>query len=167
MKMLLMVAALFVGQAAAFAQDYQAQKQAFLDDLLTTVPLSAATEDRAACASGRGAQALPRLRQGGANSLPDAADHCVTVLIRLGLAGRLQPIRDTRSDTPTPAVALDSGFVVGYAKGGPVPAGMPSFAALRTVAERCLAQREQIGLCRATGYAFGVRAAQGERVRVP
>jgi hypothetical protein len=68
----------------------------------------------------------------------------------------------------TPALALDAGFTVAYRKSERYAPGMPQAAALKPIAERCLAQRERdLSLCFSTGYAYGALAASGLPVAAP
>lgn len=62
----------------------------------------------------------------------------------------------------TPAWALDAGFTVAYQGRAGAPAGAPTIAAVKPIAERCLALQERdLGLCYSTGYMYGARAANG------
>lgn len=153
--------------ATAAPRDLRAERQASLDARLTSDSIADIIRDRAGCASGSKVASVAQVRSLGGVDLPDAADICVTAMIRLARERKLTPLRDTRTSATTPALALDAGFAAGFARAGAVPASLPSMATLRPIAERCLAQREpNVGLCNATGYAFGVRAANGEVVRV-
>lgn len=152
--------------AAAQARDLRAERQRSLDELAYSSAADAA-RDRAACATGQQPGAITRIRAAGGVSLPDAADLCVTVLSRLGRDGTLGFVRDPRNPALTPALAFDNGFVTAYRRREPIPAGLPGMAALRPIAERCLAQTEpDTDLCFSAGYGYGVRAANGERVIV-
>jgi hypothetical protein len=153
---------------AATPRDLRAERQAFLDDLLGRFEIDIITSERNICASGQQPAFIARKRELGGSILPDAADFCMTLLIRLGRDRRLSAVRDTQSPTPTPAISLDTGFVTGYRQGGAIPVGLPSMLTLRPIAERCLVQAEpDTELCFSTGYAFGLRAFHGEVVRVP
>lgn len=154
--------------ASAAPRDLRAERQSFLDDLLGRFELDIITRNRAICASGQQPAFIARKRELGGTILPDAADFCVTLLIRLGRDRRLSAVRDNQSTTTTPAISLDTGFVTGYRQGGALPAGLPSMLTLRPIAEHCLAQAEpDTELCFSTGYAFGLRALHGEVVRIP
>lgn len=68
----------------------------------------------------------------------------------------------------SPALALDAGFTVAFQKHERATAGMPGLAALKPIAERCLSQQEpDLGLCYATGYTYGARAASGQPMAMP
>ena len=148
--------------------DVRAERQAFLTTLLTDNRIEPILRDRLTCASGTQSTKIARLRTLGVNSVPDAADYCVTVLVRLAREGKLPPIGDNQVSTPTPAVALDTGFSAGYVSRNAPLGSLPAMATLRPIAERCLGQSEpNVRLCYSAGYAFGARTAQGETVRVP
>ncbi len=160
--------ALLPAVAGAAPRDLRAERQAFLDDLLGRFEIDIITSNRDICASGQQPAFIARKRALGATILPDAADFCVTLLIRLGRDGRLSAVRDNQSATPTPAISLDTGFVTAYRQGGALPVGLPSMLTLRPIAERCLGQAERdTELCFSTGYAFGLRAFHGEVVKIP
>ncbi|MFA5970637.1 MAG: hypothetical protein WC816_15510 [Sphingomonas sp.] len=76
-------------------------------------------------------------------------------------------MRDAHSDKLTPALAFDRGFVTAFRKKEAVTPDLPGMAALKPLAERCLAQQElNTDLCSAAGYALGTRAYNGETVVV-
>lgn len=144
-----------------------AQRQAMLNDLLGFTSPRSIASDRLACLSGEMAKGIALARARGSSAMPDAADYCVTVLTRSARDGVRSLLEDARSSGPTSASALDNGFMLAYAKGEPIPAGLPSMATLKPIAERCLAMAEpNVRLCYATGSAFGRRAARGELVIV-
>lgn len=148
--------------------DLRAERQAFLDDLLGRIEIATVARERLTCASGQQPAFIARRRGLGGTILPDAADFCVTLLIRLARDGQLTAVRDNNSVSATAAISLDTGFVTGYRQGGALPLGLPSMLTLRPIAERCLAQAEpDTELCFSTGFAFGLRALHGEVVRVP
>jgi hypothetical protein len=154
--------------SVAATRNLRAERQALLDALLGQFEMDVITRDRRLCAGGQQPEVIARKRSLGATSLPDAADYCVTVLIRLARDGRLSAVKDTHSSTPTPAISLDTGFVTGYRQGGALAAALPTMATLRPIAERCLRQAEpDADLCFSTGFAFGLRAFHGEVVRIP
>jgi hypothetical protein len=62
----------------------------------------------------------------------------------------------------TPALAFDAGLTVAYQQRPRPPVALPEIAALKSNAERCLAQGERdLGLCYSTGYIYGLRAVNG------
>lgn len=153
----------FATLAVAMAVPVQAkQAQAQLDVILHDLKREDLPSLRANCAMGRAPEHAADTRAAGIES-PDPSAWCVTVLTRMGRDGTLGYVRDPRTSQPTPAIAFDSGFVGGYLKRAPVPAGAPSMEALLPIAERCLEQREgDTDLCNAAGHMLGSRAAQGE-----
>jgi hypothetical protein len=149
-------------------RDLRAERQSLLDALLGQFETDVITRGRRLCAGGQQPEVIAHKRSLGAISLPDAADYCVTVLIRLAREGHLSAVKDVRATTPTPAISFDTGFVTGYRQGGALPAALPTMATLRPIAERCLRQAEpDADLCFSTGFAFGLRAFHGEVVRSP
>ncbi|MEA3015185.1 MAG: hypothetical protein QOD42_3730 [Sphingomonadales bacterium] len=72
-------------------QGISEQRQASLNELLERAPAEDIARDREACANGQQPAAVTRSRSAGAASLPDAADLCVTVLIRTGRDSALMP----------------------------------------------------------------------------
>jgi len=163
----------FVGVAAfaisAFAQprDSRAERQWTIRHLLSDSSSEGVVRERASCASGEQPASIALRRQAGTIGLPDAADYCVTLLTRLGRDGGLGFVRDARNSALTSPLAFDNGFVTAYQRREPIPAGLPGMAALKPVAERCLAQMERdTDLCFSAGYGYGVRAANGETVVV-
>lgn len=56
-----------------------------------------------------------------------------------------------------PAMAFDAGFVVAYQDRAAVPAGKVSAAALRTVTEACLADKQDIATCYSVGVLHGAQ----------
>lgn len=150
----------------AAQRDLIAERQAFLASLATD-PIATIEQDRAICASGKQPAVIAKNRSLGAVNLPDAADYCMVVLHRLASEGKLGPIRDSRTASPTPAIAIDTGFAAGYSAKIASLGSLPTMVALRPIAERCLRQVEpNIRLCYSAGYAFGARMAQGETVLV-
>lgn len=153
--------------AFAGPRDLAQEQQATLNSVLTTEAAVYIAEDRAKCASGQIPSSFASTRLLGAKTLPDPEDYCITVLIRAARDGALAPLRDNSAANTTPAVALDTGFVAGYKSQGAATDGLPDMPTLKPVAARCLAQTEpRVRLCYSAGYAFGVRAAHGEVVRV-
>lgn len=161
-----LMAMAMMGNAAP--QDLRAQRQAMLGHLLTVTASKNIARDRVDCLSGRAAKSIPRARLLGSQALPDVADYCVTVLIRSARDGIRSLLRDASSTAPTSASALDHGFMVAYAKNEPLPAGLPTMATLRPIAQRCLSLAESdVELCYAVGSAYGRRARLGETVTIP
>ncbi len=153
--------------ANAATDNVTQQRQADIQRLLTTNPLDYATDIRSNCATGKQRAATERGRTAGLTEIPDVADACVTALTRIGREGTLGYVRDTRYATTTPAIAFDNGFVTAYLKRDAIPDNLPTMATLKPAAERCLDQRENdTNLCYSVGYAYGVRASNGEVVRV-
>jgi len=153
--------------ASATTADLTQRRQEVIGQLLSSAPLSRVTAIRATCVTGGQPASISRDRGLGLVELPDASDYCVTAATRIGRAGQLGYLRDTRYTTVTPALALDNGFVTAFLKHETIPASLPTMAALKPVAERCLSQAERdADLCYSVGYAYGVRAADGEIVHV-
>ena len=160
----LLVPTIALGQSP---QDLRQQRQLSLESSLSIDTAADIARERAKCASGGTPARIARLRSLGAMTLPDAADYCITVMIRSAQDGVRRQLQDTTTAGPTPATALDSGFMAAYGRAEAMPADLPSMATLRPVAERCLAQAEaHTSLCYSAGYAFGLRAAHGEVVTV-
>lgn len=153
---------------AALAGDLRTQRQKDVQFILLRLPADSAALLRSSCLG-----ADPAIL-GGRRAILDAtasslslttAEICVTVLTRLGRDGALAYVHDTRSQKATSAEAFDTGFVTAYHKHEPVTADLPGIAAMKPLAERCLAQAEpNTALCSAAGYALGARAASGETV---
>ncbi|MEA3012444.1 MAG: hypothetical protein QOD42_989 [Sphingomonadales bacterium] len=152
--------------AAAQPRDTRADRQLTIDYILRGGGTAEGiARERGSCASGQQPASIAERRSLGVRGLPDAIDYCVTLLTRLGRDGRLGFVRDSRSDRLTAAVAFDNGFVTAYQRREPIPAELPSMATLRPIAQRCLTQAEpDTDLCSSAGYAYGVRAANGETV---
>ena len=151
---------------AASPRDVRAERQRSLEAHLSSALSQTIVRARASCATGEAPANAIRLRAAGMTNAPDAADVCVTVLTRLGREGPLGYVRDPRSSVVRPALAFDQGFVTAW-RNRESPAGLPTMAALKPVAERCLAQAEKdTDLCHSVGYAYGTRAANGELVVV-
>lgn len=145
--------------------DPRVDRQDFLESLLTTDRLTDIQEDRARCAGGIMAKQIPIYRGLGRVNLPDVGDYCVTVLIRLGREGILNPISD-KTGKVTGAIAFDTGFTAAFGQ-APASPSLPTMAALKPIAERCLAQAEpNLKLCYSAGFAFGARSARGETIRI-
>ena len=143
------------------ADDALRQRNVYLQKVLTTDPVSRIRELRNVCASGEFPERIAATRRVGLVASPDATETCVTVLTRLGRENALGYLKDTRGTTS--AVRFDTGFVAAYERREALPPNLPTMAALKPVAERCLAQAEpNYELGYAVGYAFGLRAAQGE-----
>ena len=150
--------------AVAKPADPRAQRQASLNDDLTIRAASNIAAGRASCASGGEVAAVAKSRASlRLQNLPDAVDYCVTVLIRTARDGGMHYLRSPDGKI-TAALALDTGFVAGYRKAGSADA-LPAMSAIRETAERCLSLSEaDTALCYSLGYAYGVRAANGETV---
>jgi hypothetical protein len=151
----------------AWAGDDLAQRrQADIQAILSNDPYSHVPAARANCAIG-GAPAVVKMnREAGFTEVPDAADECVSALTAMGRIGQLGYMRDKRTTVTTPSIAFDNGFVTAYLKHEAIPAGLPAMVTLKPVAERCLAQNENdTDLCYSVGYAYGVRASNGEIVQ--
>lgn len=147
----------------ATAQDGRMERQASLDAILTRLAPSNVRADRQNCASGAMPEATALARkQYGLRNLPNPIDQCVTLLTRLGRDGALELLGGASGQT-TPALALDAGFVRGYREAGSASA-LPTMAALKPIGEQCLAQQRDAKLCYSVGFAFGKRAAAGERI---
>ena len=120
---------------------------------------------RGGCASGQEPANRALLKQAGVTDLPDMVDSCVAALTRLGRDDALGYLRNPQSAAATPALAFDGGFVGAYRKGDAIPAALPSMAAVKPIAGRCLAQAEHdTELCASAGYVYGTRIANGESV---
>lgn len=152
--------------SAAPPRDLRAERQQSLNANLSAALPQAIARGRASCAMGEQPTNTIRLRSVGFADEPDAADVCVTILTRLGREGSLGYVRDPRSSTVQPALAFDQGFVAAW-RNRESTVGLPTMAALKPTAERCLAQAEKdTDLCHSVGYAYGTRAANGELVVV-
>lgn len=165
----LILSALLVGSAVQAApQNLRDERQGTLEYLLTQASPEIVERARVHCLSGEQPSMIAQSRALGARALPDAADYCITVLIRSARDGNLTPLRRADATQATAASAIDNGFMVGYRKGEEVPSDLPNMVTLKPIAERCLMQREpHIGLCYSTGYAFGLRASHGELIAIP
>jgi hypothetical protein len=87
-----LMAAMLAGGAGAFAAspaEITAQRQQLLDDMLTTDPPYAIAAERWVCAMGRSPSTVAENRAGGWAFFPDAADGCVTALVRTAHDRRL------------------------------------------------------------------------------
>jgi hypothetical protein len=151
----------------AAAEDVRAERQAMVSDILNVEADSNVARDRVACVTGEMAHSVPRSRSAGFNSLPDASDYCVAVLVRSARDGVQTLLRGRSATTSTPASAFDNGFMLAFQKGEALPSGLPTMAMLKPIAERCFAMSEpDVSLCYAAGYAFGQRAYHGENLVV-
>lgn len=147
--------------------DARAERQWTIQHVLNGSSPAGVARARSSCASGQQPASIAERRAVGSVGLPDAADYCVTVLTRLGRDGALGFVRDASNAALTPALAFDNGFVTAYRRREAVPAGLPSMAEFKPLAERCLAQAERdTDLCFSAGYGYGLRAANGETVVV-
>lgn len=78
------------------------------------------------------------------------------------------PIGNDRAAVISAALAFDAGFTMAYGKGERPSPGMPDIAALKPIAELCLAQAEpNLSLCYSTGYVYGARAISGLAIVAP
>jgi hypothetical protein len=94
---------------------------------------------------------------GGHEQMPAA----IAAIVMKG--GNQVTLGNQRAAVVTPALALDAGFTVAYQKRERATAAMPGLSVLKPIAERCLSQQERdLGLCYATGYTYGARAASGQ-----
>ena len=138
------------------------QRQQSLQEILTTDPLPRVVEARLGCANGTEPSRSATLRNAGGYTRPDPMEFCVAALIRLGREEVLGYVQDAARGT-TPAVRFDAGFVTGYLRSEAMPANLPTMAALKPLAERCLGQAEpNAENCYSAGYVLGLRAAHGE-----
>jgi len=103
----------------AHAETVQEARQASLDDMLRIDAAATIADFRASCAAGKSAALISRGVAMGVTSLPNAVDLCVTALIRTGRDGVLRPLRSSDGRV-MPSLALDTGFVAGFSKGGSV-----------------------------------------------
>lgn len=157
---LLLAFSFFAATEPAFAGKLRVER----DNVLTELSANRVAQRRSDCATGQAPAQRARLTEAGFKALGVGA-YCVTVLTRLGRDGSLAHVRDPNSDTLTPAIAFDSGFVSGYQKRDTVPANAPSMSALLPIADRCLSQSEaDTDLCSAAGHMLGTRSARGEVV---
>lgn len=122
---------------------------------------------RGSCATGQEPAHIAVLQVAGVVNPPDMVEYCVAALTWLGRDGTLGFVRDMRVAGTTPALSFDTGFVTGFQQRKEISSSaVPTWAALKPTAERCLAQAEpDAGLCYSIGYAYGVRTANGETVR--
>ena len=91
---LLVLASSAVGLAASPAE-IAANRQAGLDHILTGMAPGLVSEQRLTCMFGEEPGRVDRERRTGRNSLPDAADICVTALVRTAHDGRLPELYRT------------------------------------------------------------------------
>jgi len=135
--------------------------QASRDSMLREWPRDAIVKARTLCASGEVAREIvDRQRNAGFETL-SVAEYCVTALTRAGRDGALHRVRLADGTTNT-AVAFDGGFVGAYLKKEPLPADLPSMAAVMPIADRCLRLQEgNARLCTLVGKVLGSRAAHG------
>lgn len=149
--------------AAQVAPSQLAERQARIQEILTRMPISSIVEQRRLCAAGFSgdlSNAVDRAFE--QDSSLRLAEECIAYLTRSAREGRTAPIASQRAPA---ALALDGGFMNGFAQGGPVPAGLPGMIALKPIAARCLTGAEaNARLCSAAGFALGLRAFHGEIV---
>jgi len=152
------------GAPPRVAYDELADRQKEIDEILHRRPLASVVSARQLCASGISGEMIAAIDTAIGGGLPlRLADLCLANLTRSAREGRLEPIENHRAPA---ALAIDAGFMAGFAAREAVPADLPSMAALKPIAERCLAQREaNTGLCSAAGYALGLRVRRGEAIR--
>ena len=142
----------------AYARDGQ---NLFLRDVLISESRDRVERRRSTCATGGAPRLVATTREAGFSTTPDVMELCVTVLSRLGRDGALGYLQDERGTTS--AIRFDAGFVAAYQRREAMPANLPTMAALKPLAERCLAQAEpNTEHCFSAGYALGLRAAHGE-----
>lgn len=137
-----------------------------IQDTLKTRPLPDVVEDRLQCAGGFTGRASHLLDEAFAsNETAFLADECIANLVRLGREKQLSVLNNTNGQLPNSPLGFDTGFVVAYRKAEQPPANLPTVTVLRPIAARCFEETEQDGqLCYSVGYAYGLRAAQGEQV---
>lgn len=153
-----------VAVAAASAADPAEDRSGDVKFLLGVASPGTVVRVRGTCATGKQPAEVASLRALGETGLSDVVTTCIAALTRLGRDGTLQYVRDIRTSGTAPALSLDTGFVAGFHKREAADT-LPAMAALRPVAERCLAQQEtDVGLCYSVGYAYGCRSASGETV---
>ena len=142
----------------AHAQDTDQSNSIRLDRvLLETISSESVAAIRSSCAAGSISESYERNRRAGFEP-GDPVTSCLTVLTRLGLEGRLNFVRDSRSDERTPALAFDQGFVAGYKAREPMAPNAPSWAALRPIILQCLDQDQaNTDLCYAAGQIAATR----------
>ena len=125
--------------------------------LLETISSESVTRIRSSCAFGDISATYERNRRAGFEPV-EPVTACLTVLTRLGREGRLNYVRDRRSDQRTPALAFDQGFVAGYKAREPMAPNAPSWAALRPLIIQCLDQvQSNTDLCYAAGQIAATR----------
>jgi len=140
-----------------------ADRQKEMDEILYHRPIASVVSERQVCATGIRGEMLAALDAAISGGAPlRLADLCLAALTRAARAGRLEAVQNRRAPA---ALALDAGFMAGFAAREAMPAELPTMAALKVIAERCFAQREaNAGLCSAAGYALGLRSSHGETV---
>ena len=67
-------------------------------------------------------------------------------------------IGNNKSAVVTPALAFDAGFTVAYQEGTAAKQAEADDAKLKDIAQRCLKQTSETGLCFSVGYMYGVQA---------
>jgi hypothetical protein len=137
-----------------------------IQEILTTRPLSKVVADREMCASGVIGQLKTAVDQAFAGDLRTSlADECVAYLVRLGHENDLDFLKGPDSSPSSASGSFDTGFVTAYHKAEQPPPNLPTVDTLRPIAIRCFEQTEpDAQLCYSVGYAYGLRAAQGEQV---